>query len=85
MSLPPRDTSPLDNFWMTPVMGLRMEFSFAQNVIGMVQTIEQKRAAAETEKEEARAGTATTQSAPAPAPREIPLPPIPPPARFLRY
>lgn len=85
MNLQPRDTSPLDNFWMTPVMGLRMEFSFAQNVIGMVQTIEQKRAAAEAAKTEARADIANAQSAPPPIPREIPLPPIPPPARFLRY
>ncbi|HRJ67869.1 MAG TPA: hypothetical protein PLW48_12100, partial [Alphaproteobacteria bacterium] len=84
-NLPPRDTNPLDNFWMTPAMGLRMEFSFAQSVIGMVQMVEQKRAAAETAKTETRADIANTQSAPAPIPREIPLPPIPPPARFLRY
>lgn len=85
MNLPPRDTNPLDSFWMTPAMGLRMEFSFAQSVIGMVQTIEQKRAAAEAAKAETRADIANAQSASAPIPSEIPLPPIPPPARFLRY
>jgi len=77
-----RAQNPLDNFWMTPSMGLRMQFDFAQHVIAMTQTIEQRR------QKSAEAPTAAEPPAvqPAAAPAQsLPLPPLPPPARFLRY
>ena len=77
-----RSQNPLDNFWMTPSMGLRMQFDFAQNVIAMTQTIEQRRQ--KSAEAPAAAEPPTVQPAAAPA-QSLPLPPLPPPSRFLRY
>lgn len=78
-----RAQNPLDNFWMTPSMGLRMQFNFAQHVIAMTKTIEQRRQKAD-EAPAAAAAPPAAQPAAAPA-QSLPLPPLQPPARFLRY
>jgi len=75
-----RAQNPLDNFWMTPSMGLRMQFDFAQHVIAMTKAIEQRRQKAD----EAPVIAAAAPPAAAPA-QSLPLPPLQPPARFLRY
>lgn len=78
---------PLDDFWMTPVMGLRMRFDFTKSVIEMTRTTEEKRRAAGASplQSEPEQETPETPAAPKDAKPEISLPPIPPPLRLLRY
>jgi hypothetical protein len=79
-------SGPLDDFWMTPAMGLRMHFDFAKSVIEMSEATEKKRRAAEERAAQKAPEKVKTETSPAPVniPPEISFPP-PPPLRVLRY
>lgn len=80
----PAPSASLDDFWMTPAMGLRMSFSFAQHVFDITAKAEAKRRADQEKPEENASQNNDEKTAPAALP-EKPLPPIPPPDRLLRY
>lgn len=80
-------SGPLDDYWMTPAMGLRPRFDFVKSVMEMTQATEKKRRTAEeTAAQKAiEEKKPETSSTPENAKPEIPLPPVPPPLRLLRY